>query len=85
MGTNIWMQFHVYARCRHSIKGSPVIRAPVSLSHVFWVNVCFQWGIQNHKAPKGQEPIGGPIFFFNIKVFFFLMFICFILFYFFFV
>ena len=64
------MQFHVYARCRHSIKGSPLIRAPVGLSHVFWVNVCFHWGIQNHKAPKGQEPIGGPIFF-NIKVFFF--------------
>ena len=48
--------------------GSPVIRAPVGPSHVFWVNVCFQWGIQNHKAPKGQEPIGEPIFF-NRKVF----------------
>ena len=83
LGTNIRMQFHVYARCRHSIKGSPLIRAAVGLSHVFWVNVCFHWGIQNHKAPKGQEPIGGPIFF-NIKVFFFLMFICFILVFFFF-
>ena len=65
--------------------GSPVIRAPVGPSHVLWVNVCFQGGIQNHKAPKGQEPIGEPPPFFLIERCFFLIFISFILVFFFFV
>ena len=68
MGTNIRMQLRGCAHRRRSCHQSPV-----GPSHVFGVNVFFQWGNQNHEAAKGQEPIGEPFFFFffNRKGFFF--------------